>query len=79
MEVKMIREEKSLDTQKTIIILLYWDSKRILGKGYATNMGLTYSKGDTVVILDSDLNINPSWIVDYVNALRYGDIIIASK
>lgn len=49
------------------------------GKGYAIREGFSHARGDAVVFLDSDLNIAPDQISAYLQALKYGDLVIASK
>jgi glycosyltransferase involved in cell wall biosynthesis len=43
------------------------------GKGYAIIKGFLYSRGDAVIFID------PSQISSYFQALKYGDLVIASK
>jgi glycosyltransferase involved in cell wall biosynthesis len=50
-----------------------------LGKGYAVKKGFTQATGDAVVFVDSDLEIDLGRLSSYVEALRHGDIAIASK
>lgn len=52
---------------------------RNLGKGYAVKKGFMESTGDAVVFVDSDMEIDLELFSSYVEALRYGDIAIASK
>jgi glycosyltransferase involved in cell wall biosynthesis len=52
---------------------------RNVGKGFATKTGLSHSTGNAIVILDSDLNIDPDGILNYIEALKQGDLVIASK
>ena len=49
------------------------------GKGYAVKAGFMQATGDVVVFADSDLDIDLGTIASYVDALRHGDIVIASK
>lgn len=49
------------------------------GKGYAVKQGFSHACGDVVIFLDSDLDIAPSQINSYIRALKYGDLVIASK
>src|SRR3989304_1745535 len=49
------------------------------GKGYAVKTGFMQATGDVVVFADSDLDIDLGTIASYVDALRHGDIVIASK
>jgi glycosyltransferase involved in cell wall biosynthesis len=50
-----------------------------IGKGYAVKTGFAHSRGEIVVFLDSDLEIDPEQITVYVEALRKSDIVVASK
>jgi len=50
-----------------------------VGKGYAVKKGFMEATGDAVIFVDSDLEIDLERISSYVEALRYGDIAIASK
>jgi glycosyltransferase involved in cell wall biosynthesis len=53
--------------------------RKNLGKGNAIKAGLEKSSGEYVVLLDSDLDINPDQIPPYIEALKGNDIAIASK
>jgi len=53
--------------------------KKNIGKGYAVKKGFMQAAGDIVIFLDSDLEINLERISNYIEALRQGDIVIASK
>jgi dolichol-phosphate mannosyltransferase len=50
-----------------------------VGKGYAVKTGFMQSNGDVVVFADSDMEIDLSVISKYIEALKRGDIVIASK
>jgi len=50
-----------------------------MGKGYAMKTGFMEAKGYAVIFLDSDLDIKPVRVKQYIQALDYGDIVIASK
>jgi glycosyltransferase involved in cell wall biosynthesis len=52
---------------------------RNLGKGHAIKEGFTQATGDAVVFVDSDMEIDLKRVSSYVEALRHGDIVIASK
>jgi glycosyltransferase involved in cell wall biosynthesis len=52
---------------------------RNLGKGYAIKKGFMQASGDAVVFVDSDMEIDLKQVSSYVEALRHGDIVIASK
>lgn len=52
---------------------------RNVGKGYAVKKGFMEAVGDAVVFVDSDMEIDLERISSYVEALRYGDIALASK
>ncbi len=49
------------------------------GKGYAIKTGFSRAKGDIVIFMDGDLDINPAQIGKYLKALKQADIVIASK
>jgi glycosyltransferase involved in cell wall biosynthesis len=49
------------------------------GKGFALSKGFSSAKGDIVVFLDGDLDIIPSQINNYIQALKFGDLVVASK
>ena len=50
-----------------------------VGKGYAVKAGFMQTTGDVVIFADSDMEIDLSTISSYIDALKYGDIVIASK
>ncbi len=50
-----------------------------LGKGHAVKTGFMNSNGNVVFFADSDMEIDLEKISDYVEALKDGDIVIASK
>jgi glycosyltransferase involved in cell wall biosynthesis len=50
-----------------------------IGKGYAVRTGFMESSGDIVIFADSDMEIDLTTISKYLDALREGDIVIASK
>lgn len=50
-----------------------------LGKGFALKTGFFNSLGDLIVFLDSDTDIAPDRIIDFVEALKDADLVIASK
>jgi dolichol-phosphate mannosyltransferase len=52
---------------------------RNVGKGHAVKTGFMRAAGDAVVFVDSDSEIEVGTISRYVEALRHGDIVIASK
>jgi glycosyltransferase involved in cell wall biosynthesis len=49
------------------------------GKGHAVKTGFMQTNGEVVVFADSDMDIDLSVISKYVDALKYGDIVIATK
>jgi len=49
------------------------------GKGYAVRTGFMKANGNVVVFADSDMEIDLSIISKYLEALKHGDIVIASK
>jgi len=50
-----------------------------VGKGYAVKAGFMQTTGEVVVFVDSDMDIDLGAVSSYVDALRHGDIVIASK
>jgi dolichol-phosphate mannosyltransferase len=50
-----------------------------LGKGHAVKTGFLKSNGSVVFFADSDMEIGLEKILDYMEALKHGDIVIASK
>jgi len=49
------------------------------GKGFAIKHSTKYVTGDVVVFMDSDADVNPDLIKQYVTALRNNDVALASK
>lgn len=49
------------------------------GKGFALTRGFFNSLGDMIVFLDADTDVEPEGIINFVNALKYADLVIASK
>ena len=50
-----------------------------VGKGYAVKTGFMNAIGSVVIFADSDMEIDLRTISKYLDALKYGDIVIASK
>ena len=50
-----------------------------MGKGNAVRTGFAHAQGDSVVVIDSDLDVDPKLIPSYVYALKSNDIAVASK
>jgi len=53
--------------------------RRNMGKGHAIKTGFARAIGEEVVFIDSDMDIDPRQITRYIEALKYGDMVIASK
>jgi glycosyltransferase involved in cell wall biosynthesis len=53
--------------------------KNNVGKGFALKTGFSHAIGDVVVLIDSDADIDPRQISRYVEALKDGDMVVASK
>ena len=53
--------------------------KKNTGKGHAIKTGFQYAKGNTVIFIDSDLDVDPHVILRYFEALTQGDIVVGSK
>jgi glycosyltransferase involved in cell wall biosynthesis len=49
------------------------------GKGHALKQGFHRATGEFTFMLDSDSEIRPRELVEYVNALEFADIVIGSK
>jgi len=50
-----------------------------VGKGYALKYGAARAKGNYVLFMDSDLDIEPSSLLQYLNIVKSSDLVIASK
>jgi dolichyl-phosphate beta-glucosyltransferase len=50
-----------------------------LGKGHAVKTGFMKTSGDVVVFADGDMEIDFRKISSYIDALKQGDIVVASK
>jgi glycosyltransferase involved in cell wall biosynthesis len=50
-----------------------------IGKGHAVKAGFMQTNGDIVVFADSDMEIDLRSVLNYIDALKHGDIVIASK
>lgn len=50
-----------------------------VGKGHALKTGFSHAIGDIVVLMDSDTDIDPHHITEYVKAVKNADIVISSK
>ena len=49
------------------------------GKGNAVKVGFEQARGDFIVVMDGDLDVDPIHIPRYVEALKSSDIAVASK
>jgi len=49
------------------------------GKGFAVQYGSRFVVGDIVVLMDSDADVSPDLIQQYINVLQNSDLAIASK
>ena len=67
------RDKKGIDYLKVI------SYEKNLGKGNAIKIGFEHSKGDFIVVIDSDLDIDPNYIPHYVEALKENDVAVSSK
>ena len=50
-----------------------------VGKGYAIKKGFMQTSGEVVVFADSDMDIDLGTVTKYVDALKNGDIVVATK
>jgi len=53
--------------------------KENMGKGNAIKTGFAHARGDFIVVIDSDLDVDPGIIPRYVEALKVNDIAVGSK
>jgi glycosyltransferase involved in cell wall biosynthesis len=53
--------------------------RKNIGKGHAVKTGFLKANGNVVIFADSDMEIDLKVISDYLDALKYGDIVVASK
>jgi dolichol-phosphate mannosyltransferase len=53
--------------------------RKNVGKGYAVKTGFMKTNGNIVIFADSDMEIDLTVISEYLDALKQGDIVIASK
>jgi dolichol-phosphate mannosyltransferase len=53
--------------------------RKNVGKGYAVKTGFMKTNGNIVIFADSDMEIDLTVISEYIDALKQGDIVIASK
>jgi len=67
------RDKKGMDYLKVV------SYEKNLGKGNAIKIGFEHSEGDFIVVIDSDLDVDPSYIPHYVEALKESDIAVSSK
>ena len=85
-EILVVNDGSKDDTQqkankyakknKHVKIISY---KRNEGKGFAVKAGALKATGETIVLLDSDLDIDIKQVNKYIKALQQGDIVIGSK
>lgn len=52
---------------------------RNAGKGAAIRTGFAHAEGEFIVTIDSDLDVDPYLIPNYIEALKTNDIAVASK
>lgn len=57
----------------------YISFSRNFGKEAAMNAGLSYSKGDYVVVMDADLQDPPKYLIDMYNYLKEGYDVAATR
>jgi dolichol-phosphate mannosyltransferase len=61
---------------KTIKIVSY---KKNMGKGFALKRGFLNSSGDIIFFLDSDLDLSPDHIPEFLKYFDKADVVIGSK
>ena len=67
------RDERNNDCLKVVA------HKKNAGKGAAIRTGFAHAEGRFVVAIDSDLDVDPYLIPNYVEALKTNDIAVGSK
>jgi dolichol-phosphate mannosyltransferase len=67
---------KEADKDPRIKVVTY---DKNMGKGYAVRTGVMKSQGRATLYIDGDLDISPYKILDYLDALKTDDLVIASK
>ncbi|MEM2856355.1 MAG: glycosyltransferase [Candidatus Nitrosocaldaceae archaeon] len=50
-----------------------------VGKGYAIKRGIMSAKGEKIIFIDGDRDIDAELLAIYYNALDYNDVVIGSK
>lgn len=53
--------------------------RKNFGKGNAVKAGFELAEGDFIVVMDSDLDVDPEHIPGYIEALKKSDVVVASK
>jgi glycosyltransferase involved in cell wall biosynthesis len=64
------------NSDRRLIVVGY---ERNMGKGNAIKTGFAHSRGDFIVVIDSDLDVDPTLIPSYVETLKRSDVAVASK
>jgi len=72
-EISSYRNKNGIDYLKVI------SYSKNLGKGNAFKAGFKLAEGDFIVVIDSDLDVDPRHIPGYVEALKRSDVAVASK
>lgn len=72
--LNLLQEEVKRDSNMSVIS---YETNR--GKGYAVRQGIMRSRGDEVLFIDGDLEINPHAISEWIEGLKTHDLIIGSK
>jgi glycosyltransferase involved in cell wall biosynthesis len=53
--------------------------RKNVGKGNAVKVGFELAKGEFIVVMDSDLDVDPKHIPSYIEALKDSDVVVSSK
>jgi len=69
-------EQANKISSKNVNVVGY---KKNIGKGFALIYGFKYTKGDYIVFLDSDLDLHPKTIRDFLKYVPEYDVVIGSK
>lgn len=70
---KVMEHSKSNDRVRIV------SYQKNMGKGFAVKTGFSNARGNNIVFIDSDLDIDPNLIKEYLETLKNVEMVIASK
>ncbi len=71
--------DKSFDEARKVPDVRVVGYKKNRGKGYALRYGYKFVTGDYVTFIDSDMDINPRMLVNFLPYLSTAEVVIGSK